>query len=700
MNIRNNFLNQIKAPLILFFAFLSITLLIFRDRVMNISSSYGIPDVDLDGTMAYLWLKTKLFLDNKQDFIDTSIGFPFGFDYTYLPFKNHLTDFLFGILVIFGNNIENILTLLNSVMLTTYAFSGLFTFLLLRKLDIPLHASIVGAASFAFCFDYQTMTKGGVMTLGLIQFIPLIAYLFVRYIKISSWQNLLLFGYTFGLYFGIDTYYSFYLSLFIAIISIFLIYKRNLSVSKAALILITAVFFILLLNIEYIYSSMHLADSSSAKEAGRVVDDAFTYLHVPYYFLPSRFNLLWGWSNLVKGQSILSSIGLGIFLFCFFKFKFNKAEKSILLIGFVCFTLGILLSCRTWAFSWLNDLYFKYFYLFRSVGRFQIFVVLFFSIGLGITVNKLFEKIKFQWIATICLAGLIALEGINIDPQYARTTSITEPKKFHSELAKSAQPHAILMLPPAYPGCEVSFYHRMGQIFTGAKISSILDPKSQFADLIKFDYTNPSEIYKYASKYGFDTIYIHENMMNLPNTAQIINTLKKDPRLQFLGHFNRASSAPPKSCLESSLNISAFRVLQNWTLEPIPAPEINLPYEKKDKYIYSFTINQAFSGDILFRQPYSKAWKLAIKDSPIQPFAEYIDWPSKEVNFSHRFKEGSFENIWTVEKSSITRWGLIYHSFGIVRLFSDFIFWMVSVTFAIAVLLIYFRHHSKKTSLK
>jgi len=134
--------------------------IIFHTRVSHLSTLYGMPDIDTDGTLWYQWF--IVFIQKKKllyDVINLS-GYPFGTDISYLPFVNliyTIQGFILNNLVPFSW--QNIITLANVFALSSYPLSAFFTFCLSLYITRNIPGSII--AGLIYGFSYTFILQGG-----------------------------------------------------------------------------------------------------------------------------------------------------------------------------------------------------------------------------------------------------------------------------------------------------------------------------------------------------------------------------------------------------------------------------------------------------------------------------------------------------------------------------------------------------------
>ena len=688
---------------LVFFIFVFIFFTIFYKKWLNVATSYGLPDVDMDGTLAYLWYKSMRSHQQLQDLITNVIGYPFGFDYTYLPFKNHITDFFTFILDSLGNTPAPLLTTVNFYCLISYPLNGLTSYLLFRELGSSKQSSFIGAIAFSCSYDFITMIRG-VMPLGSIFFIPLLFWLLLRYLKSPNTSKALLFSYAFGLYFGIDAYYTVYFVIFGFFVLLTLLLNKStqpLPLLKLALYTALCVVF---LNLEYLISNLHLASKTGAVSVGRLHDPSENFLKLKHYLLPSNNSFFW--SSISKpGGSLISPIRIIVTL-CFVPpllLQTPKLRKPIFLL-LAMTALGIILSCHIPGFYWVNKLYFKYLYLFRSVGRFSVYVSLFISLLISIGVNGFGGSPKFlskNWktFTLILLGVFLILDGINTDKTVWQNTSLNEVARFHRTLAQHALPKAILGIPSQYPNVQTGFYQRLGQMFHKASISNELDPRSMFLEQGQLPATQQPNIVDFAEKNGFDTIYIHLNFIADTEEGRLLNQIHLDSRVEFVGHWESEQSLLPNaSALLKSLNIAVFRIPKNWAINDgtLPLPRIDhittFSTQKFGKYHYAIQRNnpQQTPWSFNLQETYSSHWVL------VPPPPDSLSWLfqipllstvgrvtmllfAPSIKAIHSWLPPHFINSWNVQQDGTDEIHILLVP-GVIRDFSNLLFWLVSVS--------------------
>ncbi len=560
-----------KTNILIFILYLLIFFVIFYNRILNIYNGYGMPDVDTDGTLWYYW--ARVFLDQKNLFFNFNvpIAYPFGYDVSHIPYFSLFYEFIVLIVRNIGNSFNNIILVSNILSLSSYPISSFCVYFLSLYLLEDKIASFFAGLIFG-CSFYFILMSGGALSNNQLFLIPLYYITLFYFIKKRNLSSLMVSAFYFGIFFMTNVYWSFFSIAFS--LPIFLFYYNDSSWQKKMknifLYYLTVLSVTFFLNIGFIYQNV--SDINKYGNAVRIINQHDQLINVLSYFTPSKNNFLYqnflaGFGDNFMGYGSLFILFLGLFTIS------DKEYRKTYNVFLLCFLLAILFSCNIPGFTFLNDIYFKIFGTFRAVSRLNIFASLFLSLIVGVTI-KYFNNYKFKYIignkryyayaAAIFLAIFIIFEGLNIDSWRNQITGVKELENTYLPIKNNKSIKIVAQYPVWLSNGVDGFppsYQLIAQIIHNKNLVSGADPFNnesiQYFNSIK-DVLNIDTINN-LSRYNVDTIIINKNLY--PNPDEVVNILKKDNRLLYLGNYKGEYDKDGfLSTNELSRNIEVFQI--------------------------------------------------------------------------------------------------------------------------------------------
>lgn len=643
----------LKFSLGVFIAYTIFTLILFYPRLPTMFTHYAMPDVDTDGGLWYQWyvneIKDKGFVYD----ITPYAGYPFGYDIAISPADNLVySTQIFILRYLIGFTWQNLILITNVSSLLTYPLAAFFAYCLTLFLTKHKKASFISGLVFGFSFYHVFMGRGQ-MSINHIELIPVYFLCVYYYLQKKNLFSLLLTGMMYGILFKTDAYYAFFSMLFTPLIFIIFRYGTTSFVKLFKEFLyfhITVVLICVLININFFISNLYLFDSSARIQSGRNSIPRNELATVLYFFSPYSFNFLS--SFLAPVGAILYALPVLFGISGSFFVKQRKLFLSLLL----CFFIAMCLSMYIPSLYWMNILYFKFFSIFRGVGRLILVSNLFLGILIALvfihldTYNKFFKRFS---LAFLCIFTIVYLLGsISTDETWKRKTNFEALAKIYQPVKDNTNIHVIAAYPNQLNFNNQGFpqpYQLLGQIIHEKYFANGADfrdtPSHIYQQEIK-DIASSSAIPALQTN-GVDTILIYNRLLD--NSSEINKMLLADSRLSFIGRYTQPGDKGYSSANDKSRDISLYRI--NDVIPQIlpyfsiinSSSKINV--EKINANIYKIKIpKQNVDVRLLFSYPYTPKWGLyKTKYTPL-----YLNMSQTEISKNEQFKE--YINSWIVPK--------------------------------------------------
>jgi hypothetical protein len=573
----NKKISPLLKDFIILLIFFGITLLVFSHRFQFLNEAYGLGDVDTDGTLWYYWAKIFTsqngLLFNKIDLI----AFPVGYNVDYIPFSNLLYDVILILLKINEGykDINSIILVSNIFSLATYPLHAFSTYLLIKYLTKSIPASFIGGLIAGFSYYFVLMGRGA-LSLNHVYWIPLNLLFVYKALRERTVMNIIISSFLFSIMFGINAYWAFYTGIFIVAIVFFELYS-SLDLSKFQKLSFLIKYFVsisfitLLLNFQFFNNFF---ETYSKFNQARIVSAEGELISIVEYFNPSKESLIYSFGN--GGGWFLGYIALVLGLLGLFILKKGE-DLRIYIFIMLCLLVGVLLSVNINGLLWFNEIYFKYFGMFRAVSRLNILVSIFLAIMCGFTIKLILEKIIiskyfnsfFLYVSFIILCCGIVMEGLNKDPSWKQLTFVTPIEEVYEIIRDSKEINIIAQYPMKLSNREdgiPSNYQLVGQIIHQKKLVAGADPFNKdsidfYSSIKNIEVPETIDILK---QNGVDTLVINSKFFK--NGNKIVSSLKNDERLVYLGNyqgnFNTFKNKGYKISRynEASAHIDVFRI--------------------------------------------------------------------------------------------------------------------------------------------
>jgi hypothetical protein len=668
--LKSKLFSFIKNPIIfwlLSFIFFSlITTILFHNRLENISTHYGMPDIDTDGGLWYQWYEIYNAENNHLFYITTLISYPYGFDFTFLPFSNLVYSMqIFFLKHLLGFSWPNLILITNISSLVTYPLSALGASLLGYYLTKNKWASLITGLIFSFSFYHVHMARGQ-MSINHIEFIPFYFLSLFYFLNKRNVFSLALSALTFAILFTADAYYAF----FSGILSVVVILLYNsapfLQKIKTFLCYYPVLLVVLVLvNFNFFITNYYLFNSTQAIATGRNSIPKNELVSVLYYFVPQPFSLL---GTYVPALSYILFIIIPFIAFSGLVFL-KKSRLYITLLG--CFLTAMVTSAYIQELYWLNELYFRFFGIFRGVARMILPAYLFIGLMVGLVIaefakTKQSKKINNTIIHTtyISLIIIIILNSLNVDETWHRKSDFSKDAALYEEIKNNENIKVIATYPmtqgDVVSGCPET-YQIKAQIIHNKSYAcgaSPFQPEAQ-EHYKKISDINDKETIDYLIEHNIDTISISNKLMK--NSESINMRLINDPKVEFVGRYTAEPDEGYISTTDRARDISVYQLAEVVESNKNPTPlfystneNVEIIYEKisSEKYVLSLK-NLDKNSDIIFNFPFSEKFKMYVGDLSEDNDISFNFKNDKLYNDHSRHSE--YQNKWAVDPENIKK---------------------------------------------
>lgn len=646
-----NFLKKHKVSIWIFVIYIAITLFVFRHKLPFLLTHYGMSDVDPDGAIWYFWM--RIFSEqNMVNFLYTNklIAFPFGYDMSYIPFFSLIYEICVNFIKAIGFNWKSIILALNLSTLIAYPLSAISTYALALYVTKNKKASFLAGLIFAFSFHYILMGRGS-LAQNHLELIPLYFLSLIYFLDHKLAKNAVLSALVFSLMFLANAYWAFYSGIFSVLFMFFYNAKfepRLFLKYYAVLVMITAS-----LNINFFINQAYVFNSVSLEKSGKLFNAEDQVVNILSYFIPSENNYLYNFFT--SGNNFLGYAALLLGLSGIFILQKNRKY----FVFFSSFLLSILLSTNIPGLFFVNDLYFKYFGMFRSVSRLNLFASLFLAVMVALTVQFIDERfvrngknfgVKISYgVIFVGVIALIVAEGLNSDKTWYKLSDFSQNYQLYSVIRDDASIRAIASYPMTMSNGTNGFppnYERLGQVVHGKALVGGVSPYDQEAldfNLRINDIKNPNTIDSLAQA-NIDTIMIYSDI--LLDSERIVTDLKKDNRLLYRGEYRAGDdNSTYRSLNELTRHFYMFQIKSVLEMRDTVHQDL---YIKKTAQKYEIDLSNYKNGEsLVIDEPYSEKWRAYSGVGGVFAELKYlfvkpIDW--KHVEYQHI-------NQWTIENN-------------------------------------------------
>lgn len=623
------------------------------------------PDVDADGGLWYQWYLIHIQSEGYLYYINQFFSYPFGFDITFMPFRNLVyVSQAFIMQYIIGFNWNNLILLTNISSLITYPLSAIGAYLFCYYLTKNKAASFLAGIIFSFSFYHVHMARAQ-LSVNHIELIPFYFLSLVYFLDRKTVFSLLLSSATFALLFNTDAYYAFFSGLLSPLI--FFAYKRESLISslKSACIYYPVLLLVLIAcNFNFFVTNFYLFNSEAAVATGRNSIAKNELLSILYYFSPPEYSML---KTYIPYIGNILYVIVPLIVFCGLVFL---RRTSIQVAILCCFLGALILSAYSPYTYWINEIYFKYFGIFRGVARMVLLAYLFLGILFGLAIHGFMQSMYYRKlhqnykvilfsILTLVLVG----NSLNVDQSWWRLSNFSKEVQLYQSIKDNEDIHAIATYPmtqnDVVTGCPET-YQLKAQIVHNKAFAcgaSPFDPYAQ-AHYAKISDITKSSTIDYLTDHNIDTIMIYNNLQN--NSAQINAQLAKDNRLVFVGHLQGTPDSGYISTTDKARDINVYQIKKVVENNKVQKPLISISdknaeitYEKVSPARYTVDVKHVSQkSQIIFDNPYSEKWEMYLGDT--RNLHETQFFLNKDILKTHmRYNE--YLNAWVIDVDKLKK---------------------------------------------
>ncbi|MFC4161779.1 hypothetical protein [Chitinimonas lacunae] len=552
--------------------FVVLTLALFSHRWLTVDpfSVYSMPDVDTDGTLWFIWLKTHSNHLFDGIGLTGTMSYPFGFDLSPFPFDNLIDDLRAAVVKLAGGDWRTLVFVINASALLAYPLTAYTMYLLCWHLTRDQLASVLGAIVFGFA-GYFLMLSRGSMANNHFWLVPLVYLFFLRYLESGRISQLVLSCLLTGLQFRINPYWSFYGWLFTPVLMLAQPWPWRQLLRRFSLYALLSGVCLFLLNIQFIQQQWYLITNPVMAGLVRPAGDLLGAIFPQGALLmPGIRSKLYPFSapmdvGAFLGYSLLTLITLG----CLGRRYWRSSYWTPFM---VCFVLAVALSSYVPALLPLNQIYFFFFDMFRGVSRVVQLAAFFGGLLIALMVAARPERGRWAYVAAAAFVALYLLEVYPGSPTLKQKTDLGQVARIYESLARDKQVSAIASYPMTYYNLSwgtAPLYEVVGQVIHRKPIAGAKDlrlfQRDGMARPLLGEIDNPLTIDNLA-RHGINRIVIYNRV--LEQAPRINAQLSADPRLAFLGRHSLPERECGVSLLCRSLDISVYEIKTAVRLPP------------------------------------------------------------------------------------------------------------------------------------
>ena len=539
------FLKDNMESIFVFILFSALTLIVYRFRLLDIFTHYSMPDVDTDGAV---WqYATGFFSYGNIPNINTNtlLAYPYGYSFTHTPVFSFIYFIQYIFMQIFGGGEKAIMFFMNFFGLINYPVCGLVTFLLIKKFVKNSYAAFLGSIVFTLSF-HNILYARAAISFNQLWVIPLYFLTLVNYIENKSFKNSIYSGLALAFSFGAFPYWAFYSVLVSPFV--WLAKEKNILENfKTILVTVVKYFSIvgvitILLNINLLISTFHLTDNANNIASGRGFEPRAQVSCIGCV-LTNRYNVPTSeW--FIEHGVWMGYVGLFMLPIGLILINKNRSKFLWLTSGFL---FSVLLTTYVQGLFWINEIYFKFFFMFKSVSRMNIFASLFLGIISAIVLYLIFKRFEIERKWQITITGMLVIfsvyTNINQDPTFYHRTNYAKLVELYKPIKENKSINVIAGYPMQVVGLVSKdygvppMYELIGQSIHKKKLAGGADPhtknsRENFLAIQNIFATGTVDI---LGSRGVDTIIIYNNLM--ASSSELNNILLNDPRLSFIDRY-------------------------------------------------------------------------------------------------------------------------------------------------------------------
>lgn len=275
----------------------------------------------------------------------------------------------------------------------------------------------------------------------------------------------------------------------------------------------------------------------------------------------------------------------------------------------------------------------------------------------------MFSKKIIFFIILGALSLFIILEGLTEDYSFLYKTNVAKIVELYQPIKENKNIKIIAAYPMTLSNGSSGFpcgYQLLGQMVHEKTMVGGADPFAIGSSKIYSDVADVSnsETINILTMFGVDTIIIYDQLLD--NSVDVINRLRQDDRLVYVGHYTVSPDDNPYICQNDlSKSIYVFqikKVVENVIMLPniySDAGQLFTNYQSAYKILIN-TSGMADNGHIYFRQPFSSSWKLYLPKEAFDFWGIAYLWEKPLFDDTHQMIE-VYGNRWTIDTQEIGR---------------------------------------------
>lgn len=660
---------KIILHILLIGIYLAVTICIYFGRFQVFFTNYGLSGIDTDPTLWFYWAIAQSFKEGTF-FVHGNrfIGFPYGYDFSNIPYQTILYDLIIFINCLFPSSKGwgTIIPLSNFFSLFTYVPSAYFTYRLAHRICGNSYSAFLASIIFGFSYVF-VIYGGGALALNQIWVIPLYYWSLIRTIELGyRTRDVILTAFIFAISFGISPYWGGYCFFFSPV---FIYGMNNLSITqrlKGSLKLYLHFTWVFIsVNTDMLLSTFQLLSVSRSKNLGFAVDHIGQLIaHMYEHFIPQHDSLLHSYSQNTS-YYYLGTITLGLVFIYLIFFK----KRNIIHLFFLCFVISILFSTNISPFYGLTDIVYKlYLRFFRAVTRLHFFSILFIAIVAADSFKQIVTRLSKKKQAILCIlcCTLILLENCYTGARWLVSSDMRKLSYIYSAVTKDPDVKVIMNYPP-FLDYNLPFPYNfmfMSQIVHGKIMVNGFDMQNpshmNLRDKLKD--LSPKTIDTWQD-IGVDMLLVY--VYPYPVLNDQVDDLLKDKRVREIGRYTTTIDHNPGHPEEvNKYDIRVLRIerkLPNDYSRLIGSPEkleIAGEYTEFGNSIFHLHFDKAGRNNISLKYPYDPRWSIiSIKKnlfsnnlSSIHLLRSTSAWDSKINTWSLDTSESeNYYLLWTTD---------------------------------------------------
>lgn len=618
----------------------ALTLIIFQHRILNLTTHYGLDNVDTDGTLWYYWAKSNAHEKRLSFDFNDFLSYPYGYDLSYIPFDSLVYDINIGLINILGPSIKSIVVVSNIASLISYPLSALAMFGLAYYLTRRVFSSLIASLVFSFSYYHVLMGRGSLST-NHIYFIPLYFLTIFYYLNNKNYRNLLISSTILALCFWANAYWAFFCG--ILSIPIFAFYLKNKAFDKVktlVLYMFVSGIITMAINANFFNHQFYNVRNNERQKSGRTVNSESELVSLINIVAPSNKTILYegignggdwflGYTAIILGFSGLLTI---------------KTKPRTYYLVVVLFLLTIVLQAKTPITVVFSDFYFATFGFFRAVSRLTVLSSMFLGLLVAISLGETIERDRVNNIKVVILIIIgffVILEGLNKEASWYKMTPISSIDAHYSTIRNDTKIKSLASYPMKLSNGDNGLppnYQLLAQIVHNKKLVGGASPFQtevlEYHNLVK----NPLETttVNILEEHGVDAIVIYYKRTGLHTSEN----LKTNDKLTYKGRYEYAENP--------TYNYDLFYVKQNYeSNNKTVLQKSENKHELQGTVYENYLVLPKTSKTLSITQhyPYNKNFSLYTYNKA--PY--FVNLFRRPINTDSHYRNELFENEWSLE---------------------------------------------------